>query len=506
MTSTVRPVALRIGGFHVPDWAIWAAVGLLAGGSPVLAEALGLPTRYVLYGSLALVLTGVMPVMTATAGSLVQLLWILFILSLQLELAWAPVHWGFAKVAGPYGILISPTLLIGALLAAIWSLQWVWAQRASGLFTGTGFRLAAACFLGTALLSLVRSPDRSLSAYGVFEILSCILTAVVAANACSTRSGAIVLAPTLMAVMVIQSAVIFAEQILGVQFSLATGFNSDYGWSDGSAGRFAGTFGAPSVVATYLAVCLFFAFGRLFSKRPPRQASWVGVLFGIGFCALLLSRTRSAWIGFTIGSLGLARWSFRNGTISRRMCVRLAAVGFCAALAAWPLVQRRLAEDHEEAAAVRGNLVTIAMAMITANPLNGVGVNNATNQVYKYAASAGVEGWVFIVHNQYLLVASETGLPGLAAFLFVIAVGLRAAYRCMTAADVVVRETGAVLFWSLISLVWALNLDHVSGCKTYFLLWFLIGAACGLQALARSDEQPTATVAGVPRGTQRNGV
>jgi hypothetical protein len=69
----------------------------------------------------------------------------------------------------------------------------------------------------------------------------------------------------------------------------------------------------------------------------------------------------------------------------------------------------------------------------------------------------------------------------------VIAVGIRAARRCTRAADPLLRETGAVLLWSLVALVWALNLDHVSGCKTYFLLWFLIGAACGLDNLLRRE-------------------
>lgn len=489
MESSVRIAeARRPSGVGVRDWATWLAVGAIAGGIPVLADAAGLPVRYALYGSSALALAGLLPFMVARTGSFERLLWIIFVLSLQLEVAWAPVYWGYQKMAGPYGILISPTLLIGVLLAGMWVVARLWGVRPFKPLKGTGFYPAALCFLGAALISFVATPDHTLSAFGLFEILSLMVTTVVAAHACSTRSGLIVLTVTLFAILFIQSVFIFAEQTLGVQISLAHGINSDYGWAEGSAGRFAGTFAAPSVVATFLAVCLLFAFGRLFSRRPSRHSAWLGFLFGIGFCALLLTRTRSAWIAFAIGVLGLGWRSYRDGTISRRMCVRLAGLAFLALLAAWPLVASRLTEDHEEAASVRGNLVTIAAAMIASHPLTGVGINTATNQVYNYAAQAGVSGWVFIVHNQFLLVACETGLPGLAAFLLVIGVGLRAAYRCMYATDVMVQETGAVVFWSLIALIWALNLDHVSGCKTYFLLWFLIGAACGLYALSRREE------------------
>src|SRR5438874_12024034 len=118
--------------------------------------------------------------------------------------------------------------------------------------------------------------------------------------------------------------------------------------------------------------------------------------------------------------------------------------------------------------------------MIEKNPLLDVDLNNAKQVVHKYAAETplirNADGfvWVFIVHNQFLLVASETGIPGLIAFLAVIGIALRAAVACMRARDPVLSETGAILTTSIIGLIWALNLDHVPGAQTYILLWFIM--------------------------------
>jgi O-antigen ligase len=130
------------------------------------------------------------------------------------------------------------------------------------------------------------------------------------------------------------------------------------------------------------------------------------------------------------------------------------------------------------------------MEMIKAHPIIGVGLNNATAVVRQYAEIAGMGGvWVFIVHNQFMLVAAETGLIGFAAFAALYAGGIRAAYRAMQSDDVLIRDAAAATFWCLLALIWSLNLDHVAGAMTYAFLFFLFGIASGLAMLTRSQEQ-----------------
>lgn len=469
----------------------WLAIGALAGSLPLLAAAVGLAPRYVLYGGVGLALAGLLPYLAAWAGSLTRLFWVLFLFSLQLEVAWAPMFFRYAKPAGPYGLLITPTLLLSLAIVPLWVAERVWGTAPPPRI-GRRLLWPSLAMLATALLSSIDASDQRLSAFGVFELGSLALAAAVTAYGCTSRIGIETFRTVLLVIVVCQSLALVAEQVTGVQFSLAHGVNTDYGWAgDGDHGRFAGTFGAPSVAAAYLAIGLFVAFARLFAAERPTHARWLGLVFGLGFLGLLLTRSRAVWIAFAIGSVGLGLRAWVQGRVSRRAAVWLGIGALLAVLVAWPLVMDRLLQDHGEAAEVRNNLVRIALLMIADHPLTGLGINTATQHVIEYAAKADIKGWVFIVHNQFLLVAAETGLPGLLAFVWLILSGMRAARGATRARDPLVADTGAVVFWGLLALSWALMLDHVSGTKTYALLWVLIGAGHGLRALAARQAPPT---------------
>jgi len=60
---------------------------------------------------------------------------------------------------------------------------------------------------------------------------------------------------------------------------------------------------------------------------------------------------------------------------------------------------------------------------------------------------------------------------------------------------------GAWLFWSLLALAWALNMDHVSGTATYKLVFLMLGAALGAARCEAAAGTSTARM--VPPGTAR---
>jgi O-antigen ligase len=82
----------------------------------------------------------------------------------------------------------------------------------------------------------------------------------------------------------------------------------------------------------------------------------------------------------------------------------------------------RLVASDPESIIGRIQLMKNAWAMIKAHPLLGVGLNNFTESMMFFDPS-GIMAKLFPlvpVHNIYLLIAAETGLLGLAAFLFLL--------------------------------------------------------------------------------------
>jgi O-antigen ligase len=346
---------------------------------------------------------------------------------------------------------------------------------------------AAGLMILAGMLSMVNTPNKKFTVFGLWELVSLTLIALAANNWSASRDGLRVMRATLLVALFTQCTIILLENVTGVSFSMQEGVTGEGHWE---SARFAGTLVVPSVSATFVVIGLFFTLARLYSTEVPKQRSWLFGLLGLGLLVLLISLTRSAWIAFLLGGTGLAWYLLRYGTLKIRDVQRILVVLFIAVLCAWPALSGRLAANHSDDADARWNLVLIAMEMIKAHPILGVGLNNATTVLREYAAIAGLSSvWIFIVHNQFMLIAAETGFVGLFAFLLLFKVGFTSAYRAMQSDEVLVRDTGAAVFWCLIALAWALQLDHVSSSMTYVFVWFLIGMASGLRMLAEGTSE-----------------
>jgi putative inorganic carbon (HCO3(-)) transporter len=442
----------------------------------------GEETRFAVYGLGALIALTFIPGLVRRAGSVEHLLFAILVLSLQFDVALAYNYRPF-KPAGPYGLLVSPTLLAAAVLFA---LRVVMSSRrlAPPLRIDASVVRWIAAMVVAGVLSSVSTVDRQLVSFGLFELLTVGLIAVVAMDQCATSDGLRLVQRMLAWTLVIQSVLIIVSFATGVQISLSHGVRGeDYGWA--ASGRFAGTLNTPSAASTMLVVCLLSALTRLYQRATVSERIWLYLELGLGSFALLLTQTRTAWIALIVGAAGVLRAAVRRGELSRSRLLSVAGMAFVVFLAAWPFIAGRVEESHSDDAEVRWRLVRVAVEMIKAHPLVGVGLNTATTQVQEYAARAGAEGWVFIVHNQFLLVWAETGILGFIAFVWLFRLGLRAARRLTSARDPALRNAGLWLYWSFIMLIWALNMDHVSGAATYKLVFFLFGVAAGAAPLAQ---------------------
>src|SRR6185295_13928638 len=140
----------------------------------------------------------------------------------------------------------------------------------------------------------------------------------------------------------------------------------------------------------------------------------------------------------------------------------------------------------------RWRLNYINLEMIKAHPMIGIGLNTAYDQKASYIPSFfDDEDWIYIAHNQYLLIAAEAGLIGLLAFLRILWVAIASAATAARGSGIV-GETGAVLFAYLLGFVWGMNLDFYGGMQVYVLLWFVFGCAAGVQVLARREADEAA--------------
>ena len=175
---------------------------------------------------------------------------------------------------------------------------------------------------------------------------------------------------------------------------------------------------------------------------------------------LLLLQSRAAWLGLAAAGIVaaaavLARWRFlgvapavRRGILGGLVAAAACGVGAVALTGGDTAVGRGLerlfvSRPHQAAGPSDGGRTMIwkvTARMIADHPLAGVGAGNFTVRLHEYYGGDDLDftnlssdNWVE-PHNDFLWVAAEKGLPGLAVFVALLAAGACSAVRALRAA------------------------------------------------------------------------
>lgn len=213
----------------------------------------------------------------------------------------------------------------------------------------------------------------------------------------------------------------FGEMQLGAEILVDTPFF-----------RIGGLLGHPNAFATYLLLTLPLALILLAQSRTLiARVSVVGYMM-LGTILLVAAQSRASWLGFAaagIGGLLLFLCHAPKFHVRRAWAVVILIVGvtFTASLSYDLAVSRLLSDDHGSAMS-RIPMMIDSINVIRQHPFLGIGINNYARVIQKYDVTGIHREWVDVpVHNLFLLIAAESGIPSLLAFVIFWALVLRKA-------------------------------------------------------------------------------
>lgn len=210
---------------------------------------------------------------------------------------------------------------------------------------------------------------------------------------------------------------------------------------------------------------------------------------------IILTQSRGAYLALTVGLLVMAL--LRRPELLWSTPLLLMGVGAAVRrFGLYPLVDAMLVTDSLDSLETRRQIWSAALGMIGHFPLTGIGLgtfDQVLSNMYPLSARYGLKANVNHAHNLFLQVGVDLGVVGLCAFVALLAISLRAAWRVWWFRGG--REwkdanaLGLGLLISLVVMVLHGLVDAVTwGTKPAVIPWLVMGLSVAVCDLTKQGE------------------
>jgi O-antigen ligase len=298
---------------------------------------------------------------------------------------------------------------------------------------GRGIARALALFALAAVPSMINTTSHTMTAEQIIMLFQVLVVNFLCMAAClNSREDLETALLGISLCLIIQGVIGCIQFVIPDNFLLFstghfTGETIDVGRS-GSGDSFIrvfGTLGKPNSYAIELASMALINIALLPLKQLKGRFLRI-VSVALALIGLILCASRGSWISVSValsvyGIIAMRKFKGRRF----RLLALASLVGILVFAAFGSMIAERVTANDHDAAYSRVPLMTIALKMIEAHPLIGVGGNTYMDVMYHYVPRNYPIDYVYEVHNGYLLVFSEMGIIGLVALLFL----MRSMYR-----------------------------------------------------------------------------
>jgi O-antigen ligase len=125
----------------------------------------------------------------------------------------------------------------------------------------------------------------------------------------------------------------------------------------------------------------------------------------------------------------------------------------------------------------------LAFRIFADHPVLGVGANNFSVAMGPYLTPEFRHGFLYAVHDKYLLVLCETGIGGLAAFLAFLFAALRRGWQCWNFSDSFLSPLALGFTVGIAGHMVHMNVDIFRGRPMQQMIWLVAALLVAIQRI-----------------------
>jgi len=313
------------------------------------------------------------------------------------------------------------------LLYVIWAVEG--RTRSGGGMVFDAYCSTALVKIAWSTISILPAISQVRGAAAVIMIVKAFLIYFYLLNNVRTRATFEIVVHWLMVVLLLQGLIGVLQYTTGG--SLGLGFLGERSMAfQKSLSRVRGTFRHPLQYSAFIIMLIPLAFSLFIFTAKSIKKTFYGVTALLALLALLLSWSRSAWASLLLAFGFFVLFLAKKRVLSVRISLALGAVVIAIGaivVGFWDLIVLRFETGSDPIHRIR--MIEVAIPMITENLIFGVGLFN-----YEFHSMAHFRFWQ-PVHNDYLRLAAETGIPGVLLFLIICILVLRQGWKMLKVND-----------------------------------------------------------------------
>ena len=354
------------------------------------------------------------------------------------------------------------------------------------------FNLPLVLFLAFTAASIFVASVVNLAVYELFLAAQLYLVYLYVANHLRHREDVRFVVFFLLIGCLIESAAMIVLEFTGMPstiWGLPTHIHIQSGVHDAFV-RVGGTVGSPNEASAYLSLLLPLAACLLFVDRRPWQKWLACPVLALGGVAMIFTYSRGGLIAVVLSAIILGFVLMRTRGVSLKAPIAIFALLILLYLPFQSVISGRVFGNDQGSAESRIPLSMLAFRMIADHPILGVGANNFSVAMQRYLTSYFRTGFLYVVHNKYLLIWTETGIGGLLAYLAFLYGALRMGWRCWKQNDGFLSLLALGVTAGIVGDLVHMNFDVFQIGPVQELLWLLAGLLIPIERLCVSVPSP----------------